>query len=113
MKRFKVIWTKSAELDLELIIEYIKINSMDVAKKIFIEIKQECNKLYTLPERKRVVPEFQEIGIVKYREIIYKRWRIIYKIDDEKVYVLIVVDSSRNLEDILFQRLIKSDNKTE
>ena len=113
MKRFKVIWTKNAELDLELIIEYIKINSISTAKKIFIEIKQESNKLHTLPERKRVVPEFQKIGIVKYREIIYKRWRIIYKIDDEKVYVLIVVDSSRNLEDILFQRLIKSDNKTE
>jgi len=113
MKRFKVIWTKNAELDLELIIEYIKINSMDVAKKIFIEIKQECNKLYTLPKRNRVVPEFQEIGIVKYREIIYKRWRIVYKIDDEKVYVLLVADSSRNLEDILFQRLIKSDNKIE
>jgi plasmid stabilization system protein ParE len=113
MKRFKVIWTKNAELDLELIIQYIKINSIEIAKKIFIEIKQECNKLYTLPERKRVVPEFYEIGIVKYREIIYKRWRIIYKIDDEKIYVLLVADSSRNLEDILFQRLIKSDNKTE
>jgi len=113
MKRFKVIWTKNAELDLELIIEYIKINSISTAKKIFFEIKQESNKLHTLPERKRVVPEFQEIGIVKYREIIYKRWRIIYKIDDEKVYVLLVADSSRNLEDILFQRLIKSDNKTE
>jgi len=112
MKRFKVIWTKNAELDLELIIEYIKINSISTAKKIFFEIKQESNKLHTLPERKKVVPEFQQIGIVKYREIIYKRWRIIYQIDDEKVYVLIVIDSSRNLEDILFQRLIKSDNKT-
>ena len=112
MKRFKVIWTKNAELDLELIIEYVKINSINTAKKIFVEIKQESNKLHTLPERKRVIPEFQKIGIVKYREIIYKRWRIIYKIDDEKVYVLIVADSSRNLEDILFQRLIKSDNKT-
>ena len=113
MKRFRVIWTKNAEFDLELIIEYIKINSISTAKKIFFEIKQESNKLHTLPERKRVVPEFQKIGIVKYREIIYKRWRIIYKIDDEKVYVLLVADSSRNLEDILFQRLIKSDNKTE
>ena len=112
MKRFKVIWTKNAELDLELIIEYIKINSISTAKKIFFEIKQESNKLHTLPERKRVVPEFQKIGIVKYIEIIYKRWRIIYKIDDEKVYVLLVADSSRNLEDILFQRLLKSDNKT-
>ena len=111
MKEFKVIWTKNAELDLELIIEYIKINSINTARKIFFEIKQESNKLYTLAERKRIVSEFQQIGIVKYREIIYKRWRIIYKIDDEKFYVLIVVDSSRNLEDILFQRLIKSDNK--
>jgi len=113
MKKFKVIWTKSAELDLELIIEYMKINSINIAKEIFFEIKQETNKLHTLPQRKRIVPELQQIGIVKYREIIYKRWRIVYKIDDEKVYVLIVVDSSRNLEDILFQRLIKSDNKTE
>ena len=113
MKKFKVIWTKSAELDLELIIEYIKISSVNIAKKIFVEIKQESNKLHILPQRKRIVPEFQEIGIIKYREIIYKRWRIVYKIDEEKVYVLIVVDSSRNLEDILFQRLIKSDNKTE
>ena len=113
MKEFKVIWTKNAELDLELIIEYIKINSINIAKEIFFEIKQETNKLHTLPQRKRIVPEFQQIGIVKYREIIYKRWRIVYKIDEEKVYVLIVVDSSRNLEDILFQRLIKSDNKTE
>jgi plasmid stabilization system protein ParE len=113
VKKYKVIWTKNAEFDLELIIEYIKIDSIDTAKQIFAEIKQECDKLYTLPERKRVVPEFQRIGILKYREIVYKRWRIIYKVDDDKVYVLIVVDSSRNLEDILFQRLMQSDNKTE
>jgi len=111
VKTYKVIWTKNAEFDLESIIEYIKIDSVDVAKKIFTEIKQECDKLYILPERKRVVPEFQQIGIVKYREMIYKRWRIIYKVDDDKVSVLIVVDSSRNLEDILFQRLINNDNR--
>lgn len=113
MKKFKVIWSKNAELDLELIIEYIKIDNIKIAKKIFGEIKKECNDLYTLPERKRVVPEFQQIGILKYREVIYKRWRIVYKIDNEKVYVLLVMDTSRNLEDILFQRLIKNDNKTE
>ncbi len=106
MKQFEVIWTKNAQFDLEQIIEYIKIDSQDVAKKIFFEIKKECENLYYFPERKRIVPELQQIGILKYREIIYKRWRIIYKIDSTKVYVLLVVDSSRNLEDILFQRLI-------
>jgi len=106
VKQFEVIWTKSAEFDLELIIEYIKTDSFDIAKQIFVEIKDECNSLYYFPQRKRVVPELQQIGILKYREIIHKRWRIIYKIDNKKVYILLVVDSSRNLEDILFQRLM-------
>ena len=70
------------------------------------EIKDECDGLYYFPQRERIVPELQQIGILKYREIIYKRWRIIYKICNAKVYILIVVDSSRNLEDMLFQRLM-------
>ncbi len=106
MKNFEVIWTKNAQFDLESIIEYIKIDSVNIAKKIFFEIKEECANLYYFPERKRVVPELQQIGILKYREIIHERYRIIFKIDNTKVYVLLVVDSRRNLEDILFQRLI-------
>jgi plasmid stabilization system protein ParE len=111
MKNFEVVWTKSAKFDLESIVEYIKTDSIDIARKIFYAIKKECDKLYYFPERKRVVPELQQIGIFKYREIIYQRWRIIYKIENTKVYILLLVDSSRNLEDILFQRLIRYDNK--
>lgn len=107
MKKFKVLWTQNAKSDLELIIEYIKIDSLKIARDIFFSIKEECDNLYYLPQRKRVVPELQQIGIFKYRETIYKRWRIIFKIDNEKVYILLVIDSSRNLEDILFQRLLK------
>jgi len=106
MKQFEVLWTKNAQFDLELIVEYIKTDSINAAKKIFLEIKKECANLYYFPQRKRIVPELEQIGILKYREIIYKRWRIIYKIDNTKVYILLVVDSSRNLEDILFQKLI-------
>ncbi len=106
MKQFEVIWTKNAQFDLESIIEYIKIDSVDIAKKIFFEKKKECENLHYLPEKKRVVPELQQIGILKYREIIHEKYRIIFKIDNTKVYVLLVVDSRRNLEDILFQRLI-------
>ena len=107
MKKFEVLWTKSAEYDLELIIQYLKLDSVSIAKEIFFELIKECENLYYFPQRKRVVPELQQIGIFKYREIIYKRWRVIFKIENEKVYILLIVDSSRNLEDILFQRLIK------
>lgn len=107
MKKFEVLWTKSAEYDLELIIQYLKLDSVSIAKEIFFELIKECENLYYFPQRKRVVPELQQIGIFKYREIIYKRWRVIFKIENEKVYILLIVDSSRNLEDILFQRLMR------
>jgi len=112
MHKYSVMWTKSAQFDLELIIEYIKLSSQTTAKDIFLEIKKECDNLYFMPTRKRVVPELQHIGILKYREIIYKRWRIVFKVEDSKVLVLLVVDSSRNLEDLIFQRLLNNnDNK--
>ena len=107
MKDYKVIWTNSAKFDLESIIEYIKIDSISSAKKMFFEIKEKCEELSFSPKKFRIIPELQQIGILKYREAIYKRWRIVYKIENKIVYILIVIDSSRNIEDILFQRLLK------
>jgi len=43
VKQFEVIWTKNAEFDLELIIEYIKIDSFTLAKDIFFKIKDESD----------------------------------------------------------------------
>ena len=113
MQIYTVVWTDNAQYDLELIIEFIKINNVPIAKEIFLAIKYECDQLHYMPTRKRVVPELQEIGIIKYRELIYKRWRIIFKIEDFEVSVLLVVDSSRNLEDLLFQRLLKIKDNDE
>lgn len=106
VKNFKVLWAKSAQNDLEQIIEYIKIDNIDTAKNVFLELKSECDELYYFPERLRVVPELQKINILQYREIIYKRWRIVYKITGKSVYILFVIDSSRNIEDLLLQRLL-------
>jgi len=112
MHKYSVVWTKNAQFDLELIIDYIKPSNKTIAKDIFFEIKKECDTLYFMPTRKRVVPELQHIGILKYREIIYKRWRIVFKVEESKVWVLLVVDCSRNLEDLMFQRLLNNnDNK--
>ena len=46
MKKFEVLWTKSAEYDLESIIQYLKLDSVSIAKEIFIDIKKECENLY-------------------------------------------------------------------
>jgi len=104
MHRHKVIWSHIAEDDLNKIIEYIAENSINDALTIFHKIKDKCSRLFTFPNRGRIVPELQEYGILLYRELIIEPWRVIYRISDNSVYVLSVIDSRQNVEDILLNR---------
>lgn len=103
---YKVIWANVAENDLKNIIAYIAEDSPQNALHILNKIRQEASHLYALPERCRIVPELQVQGIVQYRELIISPWRLIYRIFERKVYVLSVIDSRQNVEDILLKRFI-------
>lgn len=106
-KQFEVIWSRTAELDLESIIDYIAEDSPLTAIKILHKIKQKSDQLYSYPTRGRIVPELKEFNILQYREIIIDPWRVIYKITSDTVIVLSVIDARRNVEDVLLDRLIK------
>jgi len=103
-KQYEVIWAKTAENDLLKIIEYIAQNSSGNALKILKKIKKQVSDLYFSPERCRIVPELYEQGITQYREMIIPPWRIMYRVQDSFVYVLSVLDSRQNIEDILLKR---------
>jgi toxin ParE1/3/4 len=104
--KYKVVWANIAESDLKDIIEHISIDSPQNALEILKKIKQEASGLYALPERGRIVPELKDQGILQYREIVIPPWRLIYRISERKVFVLSLIDSRRNVEDILFKRFI-------
>ena len=107
-KKYDIVWSDVAETDLRNIVEYIADDSPHNALKLFKRIKQKASSLYTLPERGRIVPELRDHGILQYREIIISPWRILYRISEKSVLVLSVLDSRRNIEDILLQRLTNS-----
>lgn len=102
---YQIVWASVAESDLKGIIDFIAIDRPANALKILKKIKQSASSLYTFPERGRVVPELQDQGILTYRELIVPPWRIVYRISAKDVYVLSVLDSRRNVEDILLKRL--------
>ena len=104
--KFNVLWSKVAERDLISIIEYIIKDNESNAKKIYDSIKKASFELNSFPQRGRIVPELEYYFINNYREIIIKTWRIIYRIEENKVYILAVLDSRRNIEDILLKRLL-------
>lgn len=105
-KSYDVWWSETAEKDLLSIIAYIARENPLQASKIFREIKKKAESLSTLPDRGRTVPELQDHGITLYRELVIGPWRIMYRVADNIVFVLSVLDSRQNVEDILLARLI-------
>jgi plasmid stabilization system protein ParE len=106
-KEYHVKWAAIAQSDLKQIIDYIAVDSPDNALQILKKIRQKASSLYTLPDRGRIVTELKDQGIHIYREIIVPPWRIIYRISNATVFVLSVIDSRQNVEDILLNRFVK------
>jgi len=104
---YRVLWAKAAEEDLKSIIEYICIDNPSAARDSLKKIKSKVSCLCSFPQRGRVVPELKDHGILQYRELIIPPWRVIYRISEEQVYVLLVIDSRRNVEDVLLERLVR------
>ncbi len=108
MKRYKVYWTREATIDLEEIVDYIAKDRISAAKSIYRKIKSKCRQLNESPERCRRVPELLEIGIENYRELIVSPYRVIFKLTEFTVYIFAVIDGRRDVESVLFDRLLRS-----
>ena len=107
MPKYAVSWSQAAEDDLEAIIDFISNDSPDAALKILHKIKDTALSLMSMPQRGRIAPELKQQGIFIYHELISTPWRIIYRIAGQNVYVFAVIDSRRNVEDILLDRFAR------
>ena len=106
MKSYDVRWSHTAEIDLNNVLDYLSDKNIDAAMRVFAAITEKSETLAFLPEKGRMVPELHAQGISMYRELIYKNWRIIYRITGSTVCILACLDSRRNLEDLLLQRFL-------
>jgi plasmid stabilization system protein ParE len=106
-RKFKVVWAGPARLDLIEIAEFIAADNPSTAREVVRRIREKVLTLHFEPERGRVVPELATQGITRFRELIVSPWRVLYQIDAKTVFVVLVVDSRRNLEDVLFRRLLR------
>jgi len=98
-----------AALDLEDIMDYISKDRVSSAVSVYNAVKSKCFLLKNNPERYRIVPELQALKVVNYREIVHSPYRIIYKLTDSEVYIMAVVDSRRDFETFIFNRLLKKE----
>ena len=106
-KTYKLQWTTNAKDDLLNIVAYIKQDSPSIANDIYQKIRKKAHSSNFFPLKGRVVPELQKEGITLYREVMATPWRIIYKVGNDTVYIMAVLDSRQNVEELLFQKLLR------
>jgi addiction module RelE/StbE family toxin len=106
-RSFRVQWAEAAVRDLEELISYIAADSSLNAERILDKLEKRAQTLESTPVRGRVVPELAHFGIRNWRELIVKPYRIIYRIDEDTVNVLAMLDGRRDLQDLLLERLIR------
>jgi len=96
-KKHKVNISLSAQNDLEHIFFYIAEDSINNAKKFILELEKKIYSLNTFPERFALIPENIFFG-TSYRHIVHKKYRVIYKIDNNSVQILRFVRGAKLLD---------------
>lgn len=90
-----ITFAASAVDDLEAIRAWYKDQQVpDVGNRLLEEIIAQVEQLAAFPESGRIVPEF---GIATLREIIHAPFRIVYRLDGNKIRVIRIWRSERIL----------------
>lgn len=104
---FRVIWAPCAVRDLDHILEYIAHDqSIDRALRLYERVRKEVDSLRMHPARCRWVPELKDLGVETFRELILSPYRICFRLEESRVTILGVLDSRRDLYEVLVRRLL-------
>lgn len=90
----KVIWSPLALERVNEIADYIAEDNVQAARLFLIDIFGAVDRLQNFPNSGRVVPEVKRPNI---REIIFKNYRVVYRVEAKKVSVLTVRHGKQRL----------------
>ena len=102
---YRIEWAEVARRDLLGIVDYLAGRNPGAAAATLEMLQRKASTLRAAPHRGRVIPELHRLQMREYRELIIAPYRLIYRINGHRVLVLGVLDSRRNLEDVLLERL--------
>jgi len=108
VKRYRVQITDEAEQDLIDIYTYIAIHdSEEKAAYVLDHLESLCTRLAGLPSRGHVPPELDRIGVMNYREVHFKPYRVIYEAIGQDIFIHCILDGRRDMQSLLERRLVR------
>ena len=107
--RFEVLLTAGAVRDLDELDDWIaRHDSPAKAAYVVDRIESAISALSRFPARGARPRELLALGIGDYRETFFKPYRIVYRIEGKRVYVHLIADGRRDMQELLGQRLLRS-----
>ncbi|MEM7356199.1 MAG: type II toxin-antitoxin system RelE/ParE family toxin [Acidobacteriota bacterium] len=110
-ERFEVFWSQSAVRDLDEILDFVaREASIDQALALYAKVRERVASLTTLPRRCRYAPELESLGLREFRESLVPPYRIFFRLVEERVILVGILDSRRDLGELLIQRALEEDS---
>jgi len=105
--RYTIVVERRAEDDLNEIAEYIATHdSVERAVDVVTKIERSFIALETFPNRGVHPKELLDYGNRDFREIYFKPYRIIYRVLEREVVVVLIADGRRDMQTLLTRRLL-------
>lgn len=89
----RVEWSNSARDDLDDLVQYISRDSSFYARRFGEKIVLATRRLRDFPESGRIIPETEDH---KLREIIVQGYRVMYRLEADRVLILAIMHGSRD-----------------
>ena len=103
----EIIWSKDAGDELLEIISYIKNNTGKItAEKIFKKIDDGVKKASENAAGRRIAPMLMNFGITNIHQLNISPWAIFYKVENNEMKIISIIDQRRNLEEILYKKIL-------
>jgi toxin ParE1/3/4 len=104
-----VFLTDDAARDLEDICDYIALHDTPgKADHVLDQIEKAFSSLAEMPERGVYPQELLKLGIREFREVFFKPYRIVYRVFENRVYVLLIADGHRDMQTLLQRRILEA-----
>ncbi len=104
---FVVFLTADAARDLEELYQYIALHDAPgKAEHVLTSIEKALGSLSESPDRGAHPKELLALGILDYREIFFKPYRMIYRVVGNGVHVFLIADGRRDMQALLQRRLL-------
>ncbi len=90
----RVEWSNFARDDLDDLVQYISRDSSFYARRFGEKIVLATRRLRDFPESGRIIPETED---QKLREIIVQGYRVMYRLEANRILILAIMHGSRDL----------------